>query len=891
MTNLPSIFPNNGILSTQVPSNQSINDISKPPSIGSNNQFSSTSTSFGIKKDTTQLSLEPPNSFVPKSSNDNLPHDFLNQSNLTNDQNHNYSAPKPIYSYPSFATSFTKPSMDLLPLPKSPCVFGFSKNLNPTSIFQSGSLKYTTAVGSFSDLDLDMGMPFIPDFGRIIQLPPHGFLDSHDTITYNQNTHGSLQRCIDSLRPHSTLIIPAGIYEENIRITKNLVMKGNGKVKIVGNGLSDTVSFSCKEVIIQNIKFVAKVEQKGGAASFINTVASLTNCKFSKSGVSVCRSEGNSYLSFKNCILKGGALSGLFVSETTKVSLVSCQIINNNRMGIAATGFSVIVGSETTIQGHQESGVYLAENSSINLFGSNISNNGKKGIDIVSRSQDILIDSSIIEYHSYGIFLCNQTRATLHKNQIRNNQVHNIYTKSFCRIIMYYNVIQESQQNPLMILEDHTKCYSYSDSFSGTCKVGIAVIKESSFIAKKSKFSGLTGQGIYNIESSITDLHSCTFSGIQQTAINSRTNSSMQIRDCTYSNCASPVIMIKDRVKGFIRRCKFIRCNLHALDIGNGISDFVIKDSDFCNSGDSAVKVRGLSSPTFVGCRFFSNNVSGVDIFEPDSCPEFQNCEFYQNKDCGASVMKNSRPIFTGCSFSNNRIGIEALSSNAIISNSTMSKNLACGALISERSSITFISSKFFGNPLNVQILHPGTIAELKNCSIKDSITHSGVLVTNSSTLNASNCEFENNFAHHVDVSKGSECTLTECISTKSLSGVGFHAHERSKLLMNQCKVSSEKNIGVFISGSEFELNGSVVRQNEATGILIQDNSSFKIYDSDISANKTNGIEVNGASGSVKKCTIIGNTNVGILIQKNYDEVQTFDLRFATNGKDLVRST
>lgn len=268
---------------------------------------------------------------------------------------------------------------------------------------------------------------------------------------------GSVQALIDAAEEGATVEIPAGTYEQPIRVTKSLILKGASRdtcvFKVTANEPAIFIDTAGKgKVHLSNVtikwQLAASDQQEHPFAVAIkDTVAEITGCvfrplgNFQRSPVAV-RSIGFSEMNLTDCDFEGFDYVVCY-GETTKGRVAGCSIRNCGHQGvilysgaeavieqniITGSGFHAVrsTGGKLTLQdnliiNNKNRGVYLGNKSCSGIIENNVLIGNGTGIDAISASRFAIRNNVILKSDYSAISAIPQARLNITRNVIVDN--------------------------------------------------------------------------------------------------------------------------------------------------------------------------------------------------------------------------------------------------------------------------------------------------------------------------------------------------------------------------------------------------------------------------------------------------------------------------------------
>ena len=235
----------------------------------------------------------------------------------------------------------------------------------------------------------------------------------------------------------------------------------------------------------------------------------------------------------------------------------------------------------------------------------------------------------------------------------------------------------------------------------------------------------------------------------------------------------------------------------------------------------------------------------GVDINDSTSS-SVSDCVIRENKVVGIGC-KNSK-----VELNNNLItdtvplkgafgrGTQAISSNIVFNNNTISNNAEMGI-------ITF-----------------NTQGSINNCIVGNNKS-TGLNMLDGSNIDVTDSVFDQNGLTGIFMFESTGTVTKSSLTFNKFRGIGFESSESFKLVENIIKGSFE--IGVFVGSSTGSVLRNEIINNKSNGINIQHSISVKVEDNRIASNEGTGSFLLESGASIIKNSIINNKSRGLGIQ------------------------
>ena len=225
-------------------------------------------------------------------------------------------------------------------------------------------------------------------------------------------TGSSIQAAIDQAQPGTTIELPQGTWQENLRIDKSLVIRGTG----------------AQETIII-------ADQLGLPTVWITTASTSQTASVTASNLTITGASGD-------CADAARSLcaDGILVQGSTTVTVNNCAITANDRYGL-----------------------YIVDNAHTIVNDSNFADN-YTGI-WLSSSASADITNTTMSRNTYGIVIPEHTRATLAYCTISENTKDGMIIADSAQVTLTANTLTGNKRTGISV--DIPPCYSTARTFSG----------------------------------------------------------------------------------------------------------------------------------------------------------------------------------------------------------------------------------------------------------------------------------------------------------------------------------------------------------------------------------------------------------------------------------------
>jgi len=610
---------------------------------------------------------------------------------------------------------------------------------------------------------------------------------------------------------------------------------------------------------------------------------------------------------------------GIFLEKSTHIDMVSVNVNECNKAGIALEESFYIHINNTTCSGNEQ-GLLLSDSNHNTITNSNFSGNDREGIFLDDSDFNVIRNVTCSENRYNGILFDWSEYNELDNSTFDGNGRYALYFEDNAlggNVVSRSNVMNGrhpevyhdehgNETDPVIINDIHS-----DDPEKGMINLGYIIVKDCSHLRFENITLASKDAGIYLGGSTNIDIVSVSISDCEGIGIYLRVSSHVLV-DNTTSSGNSWGIRVRSSRDNTIMNSNFsenedegiyleysdftvirnVTCSGNK-DLGIrlvGSDSTVIGNVTCSGNGDEGISLWDSDSTVIGNVTCSGNGDEGIYITESDSTVVW-NATCTGNEDAGVYIEDSVSTIIGDTTCSGNMdhgIHIDG-SRELILTNNTLTDNQR-GIYLSSSSSVALFNNTMTNDSLNIggsylghwdtHTIDQGNIVDgrpvwyYKNTT---SLTLSGqagsIILVNCSGMRVENQELGRDQGIAVVYSSNIILANNNCRNSSS-SGIELRFSDSCSLVNNSCQNSIGSGIELRSSDGCTLVNNSC-QNNTFAGISLDDSNDNVLVNNRCSGNTYHGIDLDeSGSTTITNSTIHGNARYGVRME--YAEYTTF---------------
>ena len=700
------------------------------------------------------------------------------------------------------------------------------------------------------------------------------------TFNYDINKWATLQKAIDEIPNSSKLVIPEGIYNEYLKTKKDIYLKANGKVQIIG--LESTSPL----IILDGIDVYQKHEYNGGIDINQGNVE-IKDCNILTNVIGI-ELLNNAHANIENTTIKSKNNPCILACKNSYLSLVKTTLKESKMLGILAIDNSIIKINSSTIINNEQGGILVGRKASLEIKNSNISDNGR-GIEIITVKPVKIFNTTFKTYMKEpAIYSVGHNIVEIKSCNFINCYESSIQAKNASTIISEDNTFQNSGESISIIMTRTASINSKNDKIIGKSLIGMGMIEGGQGFIENINIE-VNGIGLYaGGEGSLISCNNSSITNTQDFSVQICDNSRAELENLTIKNCNKSGIIIKTNAKGKLTNVSVHESNGCGCEISNSKLVEIAK-SEFNNNKAVGLLIDENVKAIISQCKFIQNEKSGIEISGNLTDIIIQDSDFIEQNDLGVLISDDANvSIQGGMIMKNNGGGImcDGAKLNLFAVEINYNENIGlfaqCGSQINGNK-INFIGNKQIG----CQVSSKNTLVQFNNTLFKDTQRSCSIISFDEGSIICTECLFVNSKLSHVESRSGGAIALKKCDLSRALSGIGCQVHQNGFLHLIETYIHDESKIGISVSsGGYLDLISSTLTNCNGIAIAFLEKSRSMVQNSLINGKDEIGFEIDGGSVNISNTRFKDHKKAGIFVKKGSNVVLN-NIFYENNGKDF----
>jgi len=712
-----------------------------------------------------------------------------------------------------------------------------------------------------------------------IDLPPIEFNASYHKAGVAPKGKVKIADLIKNAADGSTIMIPVGVYTENLKITKSLCLDSKGVVTISSTAKKPVITIAGGKVTMKNMIIEQKCSENIESVIVESGSVCFDTCTITNFGSNAFSIVGNASIFAKKCKINCEKGSCFILSDKAAAQIIDTTLISSETDAFIAKNHSRFQLENTQISSQKANGITCYDYSSFVIDTCKIFGCGKNGIEITSENNcQLIIQSAIDGCQFAGVVL-----AKLSTVQIIGCRIIGCIGAAFeiqdgSAALSKNNYIERCGTLSSIKVRDSATLESFVDIFSNI-DCNCFVIAHNSLVSlSELSIIGVKGYGVYCSDAANVTITKSSFTHIMAAAIIGLKGTTICINDSIIANPNQFGIVLKGCGVCSITNTQITGAGFTGIEVENiqnlSIDGCTIIESSQCGLSaiNSSIKVQNTA--------LNNNLMCGIEVFS--STVVFEKLTLISNTHMGI-ILKESSSLSMKNSIINDHmhtaISVEG-KSKAVIENSEFCNNAGQAVAIMRQSLAILSSSKLSGHGSIVfQIEGRSSKLKLLNCELFEN--HTAILSSDSSVVSVKGCLFYKNW-RHIEGKIGSIIKLKSSTFKECLGPLSLHICDEAKGIILNCQIHDNNGIGICCS-SNVNISKSKLFKNGAMAVYCHLKSNTHISENSIFRNGDFGIYIQEGEAIILNNQIDCHASVGVMVGSSAN-VEIDQNHFENNG-------
>lgn len=703
-----------------------------------------------------------------------------------------------------------------------------------------------------------------------------------NTIVFNGE--GSLQEFINSVKPNTRVQIPAKVYNEHIKINKDIVIQSiGGKCKIEGFLIENGICVF-EEIEIQ------QQPQRNGGVMVLEGYAQFKNCTMHTLNCATVTVENNGSVELINCRITSSKNPCVYACTNAAVHIADCFLEDSEFLGLLAVNHSQVQIERSTLRNNKEGGILISGTVNFHMDRCTLDRNGLKGIEVMSSGVIFIVRSNFMNsYSGPSIFLAGRVSVNIIKCEFSNCMANAIQARNSASVISKQNKYVNSGTSISVVTTMTASFTSHGDVFEGDCQVAVATLAGGQAFIDDITVNITSGTALYSSgDGSLMCLERGVVNNTPDISVQCGYGGRMDLINLTVANSKDAGFVLTKGARGSFDNVVVTRCSGTACEVSDS-SDLKISNCKFTDNEKAAVVVRGNSSPEFIGCTMANSGHVGVEVTGDGANPAFRDCMVENNMECGYNLNQGTKAVISGgsCRF-NKKGGFICDGASPDVSRCIITDNGSAGISAFCQAQPSFTRCRSQNNDMaSCQAQMEGTIVKMTECEFGGDKKSGTLVAINQGAIVCTKCVLMNSKMPHAESRNGGAVAFTGCEISRSKSGIALQTHSGGFMHVIQSVIYNESKIGILVGRKgHLDLISSRITNVGDTAVILNDEANAVIQSS-IIENSENGLQVNAASLHITNTTFSACKGIAV---SRVPESNIIDqgVQFMNNGKDVA---
>lgn len=684
------------------------------------------------------------------------------------------------------------------------------------------------------------------------------------TIRVNRNSPEPLNTALNEAQDGAEIIVPAGDYNESLKITKNVHFRAEGKVSVLSDTKADVVNANADLISFTGFDFKQQESQSAGAV--------LVNC---------------GSIIFKNCTFYSTFMPTYIAKADAKSYLINCSIQCSDSHAYLAREDSYCYCEKVVFNSDKGHGFFAREKSKSRLVNCSVKSVKRNAFLFIDEST-YLFENAVIDQNPFEV--TSKTECGIIKNCTINNNylsLHGIATLYItactfnrgaglncfetCGVRICDCKFADQSEYPAILCRQDSTLELHNNSFrrikSGAA---VAIYNNGALIDNDGVYSELTGLAfLVHGPNARLDVKHSAISSVGYAGILAQKGSKIFVSDTHFDKSSGAAIVLNENSEFEVTGSRFTNCSQNAIDATKLTTTFLVDHCIFENNKKDCILINDEKGPvvyTIKNSDFLNNDLIAIELNAANYSVE--TIMAVRNKGGALFARDGSKGSIDTSSFGDNtNFSICGTTKASIkVSNSKFHQHANTAVYAIHGASIILLSCELKLNS-NIAVLSENN--DTKLCIEKTTFQRNflGLQANDGSFVEITDCTFTDNETH-LEAANFATLDIRGTKLQLSGSGVGTNIGENANANFDDCVFRDESRCAIINLGNTSVAN-SVIEECAACGLVWNGiNAKGNISHNQIKKNGPCGIQVMKGEISIYDNTIEGHHVFGIYMTK-----------------------